>query len=227
MQEYDMKIKITKNGPYIVSGNVPLHEKIIVPKGKGYVLEEGRPLPQAETYVLCRCGKSKNAPFCDLSHLNADFDGRETASREKFDKRAVHITGHSVDLKDDGRCAFARFCHTGSGDVWSLVQDSHSERDRELAIKAAGECLAGRLVSVSKDGSDLEPELSPEIDIIQDRELGVSAGIFVKGGIALESQDGSLFETRNRYALCRCGKSKNKPFCDGAHARFSFVDRED
>jgi len=29
--------------------------------------------------------------------------------------------------------------------------------------------------------------------------------------------DGRAYEVRNRVSLCRCGKSKNKPFCDGSH----------
>jgi CDGSH-type Zn-finger protein len=33
----------------------------------------------------------------------------------------------------------------------------------------------------------------------------------------------STLETKDRYALCRCGQSGNKPFCDGTHARDGFV----
>ena len=40
-------IKIRKNGPYVVTGDVHLSEKIIVPKGRGYELKDGRELPQA------------------------------------------------------------------------------------------------------------------------------------------------------------------------------------
>ena len=63
------RIKILAAGPYVVTGGVPLVEKIIVPRGRSYVFEDGRELPQAERYALCRCGKSKNKPFCDSSHL--------------------------------------------------------------------------------------------------------------------------------------------------------------
>ena len=71
------KIKITAGGPYIVSGSVPLSEKNIVPKGKCYEYQEGHALPQAETYALCRCGHSSNAPFCDGSHEKEGFIGEE------------------------------------------------------------------------------------------------------------------------------------------------------
>ncbi|NLX72812.1 MAG: CDGSH iron-sulfur domain-containing protein, partial [Bacteroidales bacterium] len=71
----------------------------------------------------------------------------------------------------------------------------------------------------------IEPEYEPSIDIIQDCQRSVSGGIFVKGGIPIESSDGSAYEVRNRVVLCRCGKSKNKPFCDATHILVDFVDK--
>lgn len=224
MLEY-MKIKIVKSGPYIVTGSIPLKEKIITPEGKGYKLTEGRELPQAETYSLCRCGHSKNAPFCDGAHSCVGFKGTETASRKKFSERAKLLKGHSMDLLDDGRCASVRFCYTNKGDAWTLVKSSETEEDQSLAVKAAGDCLAGRLVAVSKSGQELEPELASEIIILQDPEKGVSAGIFVSGGIPIESEDGYTYEIRNRVALCRCGTSRNKPFCDGFHIKDRFIEK--
>jgi len=40
---------------------------------------------------------------------------------------------------------------------------------------------------------------------------------WVRGGVRIESTDGHVWETRNRVALCRCGRSSNKPFCDATH----------
>lgn len=54
---------------------------IITPKGMEYEYREGHRLPQTEKYMLCRCGRSKNAPFCDGMHARVRFDGAETASR--------------------------------------------------------------------------------------------------------------------------------------------------
>ena len=63
----DMGIRITEDGPYIVTGGVPIYEKRIVKRDGVYVWEDGRELPQAEVYALCRCGKSGNAPFSSYS----------------------------------------------------------------------------------------------------------------------------------------------------------------
>jgi CDGSH-type Zn-finger protein len=47
----------------------------------------------------------------------------------------------------------------------------------------------------------------------------------VRGGIPVVGADGVTYEVRNRQALCRCGASSNKPFCDGSHASIGFKDR--
>jgi CDGSH-type Zn-finger protein len=220
-----IKIKILKDGPYVVSGNAPLYEKIIVPKGNGYEFIDGRQFPQSEQYALCRCGKSKNAPFCDGSHEKISFDGTETASKAKFEERAELLEGPELDLLDDHRCAFARFCHREDGTAWTLTKNSDNPKYREEAIIAASECPAGRLVAVDKTGNTFEPEYDPAISIIQDAEKGVSGGIFVKGKIPIESSEGHIYEIRNRVVLCRCGKSTNKPFCDTTHIHIEFLDK--
>jgi len=218
------KIKVSENGPYIVTGNVPLHEKIIVKKGKGYEYKDGRDLLQAEEYYLCRCGKSKNAPFCDGTHAVNDFVGTETASRVKYEDRADLLEGPGIDLLDDDRCAFARFCHSDRGNTWDLLEHSNRPEYREKVIKTASDCPTGRLTAIDKAGRAIEPEYEPSIDIIQDPEEGVSAGIFVKGYIPIEAADGEQYEVRNRVTLCRCGKSYNKPFCDATHVVTEYVD---
>ena len=226
----EKKIKIVKDGPYIVTGNVDLSEKIIRPtddetRDEQYVWEDGGEIPHGETYALCRCGASRKHSFCDGSHTAVGFDGTETASRKTYMERAELIKGKNVDLLDDGRCARARFCYRGKGDTWFLAScDDSSEKTVCEAVKSACECPAGRLTALAKDGSCIEPELEPEIEITQDPEMGVSGGINVKGGIPLVAADGFRYETRNRYVLCRCGRSKDKPFCDGAHIDEKFND---
>ena len=68
MEQKRPKIKIIKDGPFVVTGGVPLYEKNIKAIGKNYIYEDGKTLPQAQTYSLCRCGKTKTPPFCDGAH---------------------------------------------------------------------------------------------------------------------------------------------------------------
>lgn len=127
---------------------------------------------------------------------------------------------------DDGRCTFARFCHREEGDAWQLTEESDDEFLRNEAITAAVECPVGRLVALTKEGIEIEPEFEPSIEILQDPERRVSGPIYVKGNIPIESSEGYVYEIRNRQTLCRCGKSKNKPFCDSSHIKAHFADRK-
>jgi CDGSH-type Zn-finger protein len=223
--EKQCKIKVSKNGPYFISGNVPLSEKIITPKGKGYEYKDGRKFPQSEKYALCRCGKSENHPFCDGTHIKTGFNGTETASIAKYADRAVLIVGPELDLMDDTRCAYARFCHREDGKVWGLVKNSDQPKYKEEAIKGAGECPSGRLTVFDKKENVIEPDFEPAVELLQDPENGVSGPIHVKGNIPIECADGNIYEIRNRVALCRCGRSRNKPFCDATHVAAGFSDK--
>ena len=76
-----IKVKITKNGPYLVSGNLPLAKErsIIGEEGEPEFWKKGENYPKQEDYALCRCGNSKNKPFCDGSHIYCKFnDGDES-----------------------------------------------------------------------------------------------------------------------------------------------------
>lgn len=222
----ECKIKILKNGPYLVTGSVPLSEKIIVPVDRINEYHQGRDYPLIEEYVLCRCGHSDNQPYCDVSHENEDvcFDGTETASREMYADRASLIEGSALYLMDDNRCANARFCHRNDSNVWEMTQNSDDPHIRTETIKAVCDCPSGRLVVLDEDENPIEPKFEPSIEILQDSANGISAPIFVKGNIPIESEDGFTYEVRNRAALCRCGKSSNKPFCDATHFSISYRD---
>jgi CDGSH-type Zn-finger protein len=222
----DKKITIVKDGPYLVSGSIPLSESFMRTEGDHREYKPGRDLPENETYALCRCGHSKNPPFCDGTHVHIDFDGTETASTRLFDERAEVFEGPTLDLFDDSRCAFARFCHRAGSEVWTLTEDSDDSDARAEAILAAAECPAGRLVQHDKqDGyRELEPKFEPEIVLLQDPEKQCSGPLFIKGGIPLFSANGTQYELRNRYTLCRCGHSDNKPFCDAMHVGVKYHD---
>ena len=45
----------------------------------------------------------------------------------------------------------------------------------------------------------------------------------IKGSVVVVDAEGNPYEQQEAIALCRCGHSANKPFCDGAHAREGFA----
>ena len=108
-----MKITISKNGPYLVSGSAPLVLQTIGVNKRGESTDwiEGDTLPVSEQYALCRCGQSKTKPFCDGTHAKIGFDGTKTASHERIMEQAQLVDGPTMQLADaEALCAFARFC---------------------------------------------------------------------------------------------------------------------
>ncbi|WP_409199844.1 CDGSH iron-sulfur domain-containing protein [Methanobrevibacter sp. DSM 116169] len=216
-----MKIKVTKNGPYIVSGNVPLYKGEIIVDNENYPTnyDNKEKIDTEETYALCRCGKSKNYPFCDASHLTNNFDGTEIAKK--------HITNDDINISESEKlkledipslCDHSRFC-TRNGGVRKLMEKGDTDHESfENAKKEATLCPSGRLTIIDKTNNESTNKQSdPEIVLLFDNGQNKNGPIWVRGDIAIECEDGQEYDNRNRYTLCRCGKSENKPSCDGSH----------
>jgi CDGSH-type Zn-finger protein len=224
------KVLISENGPYLVSGSVPLAKERarVGEEGQPEFWDKGEEYPSHESYALCRCGQSKNKPFCDGSHLHHKFDGTETASGEGYLTRVEKLSGPELDLEDMPElCSLARFCHLAGG-TWSNVENSGDPQAKKMAIQTANNCPAGRLVAIDKKtGERIEPKFSPAISVVEDVPARMSGPLWLKGEIELESAGGEKYKTRNRRTLCRCGQSKNKPFCDGSHLNCNFNDGDE
>ncbi|MCL5069528.1 MAG: CDGSH iron-sulfur domain-containing protein [Actinobacteria bacterium] len=225
----NQKVIITKNGPYLVSGKLPLSKviSIVGSSNEPEKWKKGKKYPGQENYALCRCGKSQNKPYCDGTHIKIGFNGEETASKKRYENQAEIIQGPKLDLSDAKKfCSNARFCQL-SGGTWHNVKKSDDLDARKIAIKTACNCPSGRLVVWDKKTKKrFEKKFQPSIELIEDPQLKVSGPIWLKGGIEPESADGTKYEKRNRMTLCRCGKSNNKPFCDGSHISVKFNDED-
>jgi CDGSH-type Zn-finger protein len=219
------KIVVTKNGPYLVSGSVPIAKETIVlgRDGNPEKWVKGDSYPVQESCALCRCGGSGNKPYCDGTHAKIKFNGTETANRESYEKQAEKVVGPKLVMTDaQSLCSVARFCHRAGG-AWELTEKSDDPKCKENAIRDACDCPSGRLVAWEK-GRPIEPKFKQSISLVEDPGEGVSGPLWVKGGIPIESADGKKHEARNRVTLCRCGQSHNKPFCDGSHIAAGFDD---
>ena len=221
----DMKVTVTKDGPYLVEGSVPLAKQTIVADADGDSIgwQQGDVYEAKPSVALCRCGQSQDKPFCDGTHVKVGFDGTETASREPYLTQAVEQDGPSVILTDaQPLCAFARFCDV-AGQVWNLVEQPGEDAARQTVLEA-GLCPSGRLVAWDRGTRRaIEPEFEPSIGLVDDPNEGVAGPIWVRGGIPITGADGETYEVRNRVTLCRCGASQNKPFCDASHASIGFT----
>ena len=123
---------------------------------------------------------------------------------------------HMTLLFEQKRCIHSRFCVTWAPQVFLpnvvgpwIVPDS---LDVELLAGIAHVCPSGAIRYRRKDGRP--EEQAPVVNTIQIREGGPYA---VRAEIHLDG--GSAFY---RATLCRCGASKNKPFCDSSHHEVGF-----
>jgi len=217
-----VKITITKNGPYVVDAGVPLKEVDSVANREGSVLaykeskDHGK---SSDAAYLCRCGHSANKPFCDGHHAKIGFDGTETNDRQNYDAGAAFLRGKAYDALDQQElCAAGRFCDVGIG-FWDALE--RADEENKVYVKQVGcNCPSGRLTLLDPHtGQKLEPELEKEIYLIRDGPTDHLGPIHAIGGLQITGADGFRYEVRNRVTLCRCGESKNLPFCDAAHLR--------
>ena len=227
--ETKARVVVSKDGPYLVAGKVPLVEQVIATdtEGGSEAWKHGEAYKTQDSYALCRCGRSMKKPFCDGSHARTGFEGNETASRKTYSEQAKAQDGPSRFMLMDAEplCAFARFCDP-NGQVWSQIERTDNPEVRKTFLRQVGNCPSGRLVAWNKEADEaVEPHLPLSIGLIEDPAQKCSGPIWLRGGVPLVSADGFEYEVRNRMTVCRCGESRNKPFCDGTHASIKFKAR--
>jgi CDGSH-type Zn-finger protein len=218
------KIEVRPNGPYKVTGSVPLVHKTQV------VSEHGEPLtwqkddtyPACQEYILCRCGQSQKMPYCDLTHREKPYDGTETAqTNTTAERQEIFRYGTNVVVKyDDSLCCESGYCATRNSSIQEMVPDTDDTAVRSNLMAMIERCPAGAYVySIEEGGPDIEPDLPMQIAATTEITSNgpITGPLWVTGSIQILRADGQPMETRNRVTLCNCGKSKLKPLCDGTH----------
>lgn len=226
------RIVVRRNGPYVVEGDVPLLRTAPVETeyGEPVAWDEGPAFDTPSgTYELCRCGRSSRKPFCDSTHEREPFDGTERADRGPSVDRRTTWEGTDVVMTDDRvLCTTAGFCGDRFTNVWQMIDETDDPDVRERLIAMVRRCPSGRLVyQLPPSTEDVEPTFEPSPSI----GVEPNGPLWARGGVPVVSEDGTPYEVRNRQTLCRCGRSANKPFCDGSHRarglQAGFVDAAD
>lgn len=207
-------ITVTEKGPYLVTGNPPLAMQFIMPdsEGESWYFQEGRHFStEKEPTALCPL---RFIPQQTLLRRLAPQWGRDSAITSGEDRITdeVEITeGQRVTLNDNEKyCVFARFCHPYGG-VWDLTAASGDSQSRKLAVREASMCPSARLTAWdNRTGKPYEFIFEPSLGLIEDPAIGASGGLWVRGGIHIQREDGRTFEVRNRVVLCRCGHSRQQ-----------------
>jgi CDGSH-type Zn-finger protein len=197
------------NGPYSLPVPLPALRRA-----------NGNPLATRGGVALCRCGGSKNKPFCDGTHGTIGFSDRRLADGS-LDRRDSYA-GKRITVHDNrGICSHAGFCTDSLKSVFRMGSEPWIDPDGAAAqeiVATIRKCPSGAL-SYSIGGTEHRD---------QEREAAVTVtdhGPYaVTGGVELLGVPFGQDASREHYTLCRCGASKNKPFCDGSHWQANFRD---
>jgi len=212
--DFKPKIGCSPNGPYFLLNDM---EVVPVPNLRR---ASGEACANVRAIALCRCGGSKNKPFCDGTHTVIGFKDTNTADASKNKRHAYK--GKRITIFDNrGICAHAGVCTDELKSVFRMHEEPWIDPDgaeMEQILVTVRKCPSGAL-SYAIDGVEAKaPERPPMITVTDDGPYAVTGAIELMG---VKFGEGA---SREHYTLCRCGTSKNKPFCDGSHWDVGFKD---
>ena len=220
------KIIVAQNGPYLVYGDPAIVRKLQITSehGEPMTWQTNETIDTGDRSVvkLCRCGGSSNKPFCDDTHKKNAFNGTETAATNTFEERKiVHEGSIGIVIKRDySLCAESGFCGHRLANIQKLAAQTDDSIVRAQVMAMIERCPSGSYTyALDEDSADIEPDLPQQVAVTTEMTAAgpIAGPLWVTGNILIERSDGQPVETRNRVTLCRCGQSKNKPFCDGTH----------
>jgi CDGSH-type Zn-finger protein/truncated hemoglobin YjbI len=214
--ELPRAVRPARNGPYLVTNAGRLVSWL------------GVSLPSLPQMALCRCGASALKPFCDGAHAEVGFTDEKDPERVP-DRRDVYV-GQQVTIFDNGgTCAHSGFCSDRlqtafRPDQEPFVAPSGGRMDEIVAAVRA--CPSGALsfaIGEREARAQVDPGREQAIEVSKDGPYRVTGGIPLEDadGRALPRNEGASME---HYSLCRCGHSRNKPFCSGRHWEIAFRD---
>ena len=136
-------------------------------------------------------------------------------------RKAYHSEKITVSF-DLQRCIHSEECVRGLPEVfdtekrpWIQPDRSRPERVAEVIMR----CPTGALHFERTDGGAEEP--APDENVVA---VTADGPLYVRGDIEIRDSTGTAILEDTRVALCRCGESMNKPFCDNNHKRMNFRD---
>ena len=201
MRKRKPTITVVKNGPYIIKGLEHFRDSA------------GRELPVQSAISLCRCGASKNKPYCDGSHTKIDFIGRKDPGR--VPREINECKGKRITIVDNSDvCCRDRSCVNNLPQVFE--EGNPDAATVKEIIETIKKCPSGALTYKIGGRHCQAFNREPAITVAQNGPLKVV------GGIRLKDEMQSQPACPEHYTLCRCGHSQNKPFCDGSHLDVGF-----
>lgn len=191
-------IQERENGPLVVKGL------------KRLVGEDGQEVEVKEVMALCRCGTSKTKPFCDGSHKNAGFQSR--GGKPEGPDRWFTYAGADVTVSFNPRlCGHAAECGRIAKNIFDVAQKPWVQPDNGTVAEVEA------VVAACPSGA-LQMGTPPETMVSDVTEVRIQKdGPYWVSHCTVETDTTAEGLSGEKYILCRCGMSGNKPYCDGTH----------
>lgn len=195
-----ISIQAFENGPFKME-NV----KSIEYCGTTNDVAEGKPV------FICRCGASKNPPFCDGTHNGIGFTS--ACQLEETKEERVWEGTKLRTIFDPNICMHVFYCKPLKELRAKEAEDSGLDTAKEI-MQVVASCPSGALKYEIKDDSLHEKSEANDVrnvlEIVEGGEVRIRCDVEASFDVKTD---------QTRLTLCRCGQSKNKPFCDGRHRR--------
>lgn len=176
--------------------------------------KDKEPIPIKTSVFFCRCGQSHKQPYCDGTHKRVGFSDKKEITEDllqHYEGKDVTITFNRSICSGAAQCVekFSHIYSSQSSTNW-INPDAGNLEEIQQSVK---NCPSGALsFKINGQQQSGETYANQRLDIIKKGPLQI------KGNITLEGITFSTNANEEKYTLCRCGASKNKPFCDYSHA---------
>ncbi|MGB5284558.1 MAG: CDGSH iron-sulfur domain-containing protein [Polyangiales bacterium] len=139
------------------------------------------------------------------------------------EKKVFNYDGAEADVHWDGRlCIHIGECGRANNDLFVGGRQPWCQPDQvspQEVAEVVGRCPTGALTYDRKDGGEGEvPDAENVVRVMYNGPL------YVRGELEVDGAAADMSGVRFRAALCRCGQSKSKPFCDNSHEETGFKD---
>lgn len=226
VQEHQLKEKpkilLLPNGPYYLLND--MEPKVV----ENLQNSEGQPLSTLRGVALCRCGASKNKPFCDGTHGTIGFSSENKTQDNSpiiKDKRKNYV-GKEITIHDNRKiCSHAAECVNNLPSVFKFNARpwiNPDAADKQQIINTIKKCPSGALGYSIDEVEYKDQERMSMVTVSKDGPYTIT-GVIDLIGDNIQFAEGF---SKEHYTLCRCGASNNKPFCDGMHITINFKDND-